>query len=261
MSKSSKVLYLGQNKGVKSIIGLNELIKINSDYSFFVLIGVSGSKKNGESNLKQELYKRLFNNYEIQLPFNSLEDLCKAKNIPYQITNNPRSLSINDEITSFEPDFLISNGWGWIISDEVINLPSVKALNCHSSLLPNYRGASVYRHVLMNYEEKTGLSLHELTSEIDKGDIFAQKEISIDKSDTPNKLLYKLSKLSGKVINDGIENILNNATVIEHKEKGFSVKKMSIKEYVINKLKNKARVTFGLKPKKYAVAKSSKKTI
>lgn len=261
MSKSCKILYLGQNRGVKSIIGLNDLVRNNSDYSFFVVIGVYSSKNRDKISLKQKIFKRFFNNFEIQLSYDSLEDLCKAKNIPYQVTNTPRHLNISDEVRNFQPDFLISNGWGWIISDEVINLPKVKALNCHSSLLPNYRGGSVYKHVLMNYEEKTGLSLHELTSKIDRGVIYAQKEVPIDKSDTPNKLLFKLSLLSAQVISEGIENILSSSPkVIKNEGEGFYAKKTSVKEYVLNKLKNKIRVTFGFKPKKYAVSKIGKKS-
>jgi methionyl-tRNA formyltransferase len=50
--------------------------------------------------------------------------------------------------------------------------------NLHPSLLPGYRGPSPLYWQIKNGESKTGLTLHEVTSQIDAGDIVARKSVA-----------------------------------------------------------------------------------
>lgn len=54
-----------------------------------------------------------------------------------------------------------------------------KILNMHNSLLPKYRGVRPVNWALKNNESKHGVTLHEMTPQVDQGPIIAQIEFSI----------------------------------------------------------------------------------
>lgn len=255
MSKPIKILYFGGNRSIKSIIGLHQLTAIYESDNIYVVIDNRIKVEKQRKSIKLKIYNFLFNNYEPKLPYENLISLCKEKKIRYLVTKTPRSQNITIEIKNFAPDFLISNGWGWIINDEWIKLPKFKSLNCHSSLLPKYKGPSTYKHALMNFEKKTGLTVHELTPKIDEGDIYAQKEVEIKKNDVPNYLLFKLASISGEIIQEAIENVIAKKVIKKASNEGFFVSKINAITYAKNRTKNRIRLLLGRKAIKYNIKK------
>ncbi len=252
MSKYYRVLYLGQEQAMKSIIGLDAFLAHCPNCEVLTVIAGDKRNLNTENSTFHKLYKRVFDNFSVDFPFYSLEAHCIAKKIPFITMEEPRKMELTQECIDFKPDFLISNGWGWIIPESFLELPAIKALNCHSSLLPFYKGPSVYQHVLMNFEKSTGLSVHALTHKIDEGAIYAQKEVVIESGDTPSSLLYKLSKLSGEVIAEAMEAVVNEKEIVPN-QKGFYVKKSTTKAYVMYRTLNRLRLMLGMAPKRYLV--------
>ena len=70
-----------------------------------------------------------------------------------------------------------------IYYDKIIRKPDIlkfdKLLNLHNSPLPRYRGVSPINWALKNGEYQHGITLHEITPEIDQGPIVAQILFSI----------------------------------------------------------------------------------
>lgn len=254
MNTSYKILYFGGNNSVKSIIGLKELLKRFDKEQLYIVFNTS-NKITSKPSLKAKLYNALFDNFKVKLPYTNLSALCKAEKLNFLETDSPRNFEISSAIKGFAPDFLISNGWGWIINNQWIELPKIKALNCHSSLLPEYKGPSVYKHVLMNFESRTGLTVHEITSKIDEGVIYAQKEITINTKEVPSSLLYRLSQASAPVIIEAIENVIADKPIKTESYKGFYVSKVSPLVYAKNRTKNRICKLLGREPIKYNIKK------
>jgi methionyl-tRNA formyltransferase len=78
-------------------------------------------------------------------------------------------------------------------------IPKYKTLNIHGSLLPKYRGASCINEALLN-DEITGITIMEVTPEMDKGAIISQVEVDITYSDTKETLENKLADAGAKEI-------------------------------------------------------------
>lgn len=97
-----------------------------------------------------------------------------------------------DDVEKFKPDYIISAYYKFIISDDILRVVSFKAMNCHPSLLPNYKGCFSCPWVIINNEKKTGVSFHYMKSKIDEGNIILQKEIEISESETAYSLYQKL---------------------------------------------------------------------
>lgn len=108
--------------------------------------------------------------------------------------------NFTDEIKKLNPDIIILAAYGQIIPKEILFIPKYGCLNIHPSLLPRWRGASPIQQAILNNDEKTGVSIIKMTSQLDAGPIFYQKEMIIDQEDTFVTLRDKLAKMAGEMI-------------------------------------------------------------
>ncbi len=75
-----------------------------------------------------------------------------------------------------------------------------KILNIHPSLLPKYGGKGMYgmhvhRAVYENQESVSGMTIHLVNEEYDKGKVLFQQETTLDPSDTPERIAAKVLTL------------------------------------------------------------------
>lgn len=74
-------------------------------------------------------------------------------------------------------DYLICSGFPYKIPVQILETASVIAINCHGGPLPSYRGGSPVMWQIINNEKFIGLTIHELTSEFDQGDILMERSL------------------------------------------------------------------------------------
>lgn len=116
-----------------------------------------------------------------------------------------------EQLKTYEADVFIVAAFGQILSQEILDMPKYGCLNIHASLLPKYRGASPIQHVIIDGEEKTGITIMQMDAGIDTGDILYQKELPIDRQDTYSTLYEKLTGLGGLAIVEALELLLQGA--------------------------------------------------
>lgn len=104
------------------------------------------------------------------------------------------------ELATYPADVFVVAAFGQILSQEILDMPEFGCLNIHASLLPKYRGASPIQHVIIDGEEKTGVTIMQMDAGLDTGDILYQKELPIEDVDTYETLQNKLEKLGGAAI-------------------------------------------------------------
>lgn len=105
-----------------------------------------------------------------------------------------------EELKKQNADLFVVAAFGQILSQEILDMPRLGCLNVHASLLPKYRGASPIQHVILDGEEKTGITIMQMNAGLDTGDILYQKEIAIREDDTYESLEQALMKLGGETI-------------------------------------------------------------
>ena len=64
------------------------------------------------------------------------------------------------------------------LPEMLTSIPTVGCINIHPSLLPRYKGANPIFWQLRNGESETGVTLHQVTSEIDGGNILTARKIA-----------------------------------------------------------------------------------
>lgn len=108
--------------------------------------------------------------------------------------------NIFDKVRKIGFDILLSCGFSYILEPDVIRLARELAVNVHPTLLPKYRGYRSGPFIIMNGEQKSGVTIHELTSNMDKGDIFIQKEFIVSPFDTTKSLFRKSQEVEKELL-------------------------------------------------------------
>lgn len=96
------------------------------------------------------------------------------------------------EIANLGCAYGICVAYGKILSESLIDAFPKGILNVHYSLLPLYRGASPMEAALRAGDSVTGVTIQQMATALDTGDILAQKTIEIAADDTAQTLRPKL---------------------------------------------------------------------
>lgn len=91
--------------------------------------------------------------------------------------------------------------------------------NLHPSLLPAYRGPNPLYWQIKNSETKTGLTLHEVTDEIDSGDIVMRKQIPLPAKHDNSTLDIWVSENGVKLFYQALIKHLQGEIELEPQEK------------------------------------------
>jgi methionyl-tRNA formyltransferase len=122
--------------------------------------------------------------------------LAHKYNIPVVMFNDhPSEDAFIDRINELAPDLILVATFTHLIPESVYSAASIAAINAHPSLLPNYRGANPYFHVIANGESQTGVTLHLLDNNFDTGAILKQASMPIGCRDSSGTITKKLNKL------------------------------------------------------------------
>ena len=110
--------------------------------------------------------------------------------------------------------------------------------NIHFSLLPKYKGMHTTAWPILNGENRSGVTLHEIDDGIDTGRIIDQYVFQIDENDNAEKVFLKYITTGIKIFKSNIEKIINNNYKSYNQSKNnssyYSKNSINFKKYKIN---------------------------
>jgi methionyl-tRNA formyltransferase len=118
--------------------------------------------------------------------------------------------SIFNELSGFSPDLFFTLYGRRIIPPNVLSKVKLKSVNLHPSLLPEYKGCFSCPWVILNRENKTGITFHEIVEEVDSGDILFQHEIKLNGDETAYSLYHILASEFIQKFDDFFLDLLNS---------------------------------------------------
>jgi len=134
-------------------------------------------------------------------------------------------------IKNKNPDIILTCAYGQIVPQAVLDIPTIKCINIHGSLLPKYRGAAPVQYAILNDEKETGITYMEMIKAMDAGMMYQKGIVSIDDDDTSddifNKLLDKVKETVIPFLDDFVEGKING---IEQNEEEVTFTKMIKRE-------------------------------
>jgi methionyl-tRNA formyltransferase len=96
-----------------------------------------------------------------------------------------------DRVREIDPDVLLSVVCGQRVPGPVLEVPEW-AINVHGSLLPNYRGRATAFWPLYHGEERSGVTAHLMTPELDAGPIVERRSFPLRESDTVDDVMERV---------------------------------------------------------------------
>ena len=135
----------------------------------------------------------------------------------------PNNKNFKDEnllqtIRELSPDIAFVCSYNYLLPKELYEIPKYGTLNFHPSLLPDYRGANPYFHVINNGETKTGITMHFLDDGFDTGDIVEQIEVPVYENDTMGSLFSRQNELTGKLCVETVNKIERGEKLVGKKQ-------------------------------------------
>jgi phosphoribosylglycinamide formyltransferase-1 len=129
-----------------------------------------------------------------------------------------RELFYNTEILDrtllqIDPDLIILAGFLWLVPERLLQKFPRKMLNIHPALLPKYGGKGmfgihVHRAVKASGDEESGITIHFIDEEYDKGEAVFQARTKLDPNDSPEEIASRVLKLEHHHFPRVIERIL-----------------------------------------------------
>ena len=157
------------------------------------------------------------------------------KESPVAIWAKDRGISVRQPVDQEELklavsdiDLVITIGFGVIIKEEILNLPTHGFINLHFSLLPKWRGAAPVQRAIEAGDEVTGVTVFKLDKGMDTGPIYRQKVIAMPHQATTESLLQDLAVVGAPVVLDAINAIeANELPVIQSVDGASRADKLS----------------------------------
>lgn len=115
---------------------------------------------------------------------------------------NGKGVSI---LETLKPDLVVVVAYGKILPDDFLAFPKYGCINVHASVLPKYRGASPIHYAVLNGDKTTGVTVQQMDSGIDTGDILTVKECEIGINDTTEYMYEVLAPLGAEAMMETID--------------------------------------------------------
>ncbi len=121
-------------------------------------------------------------------------------NLPVLKSGDVNGRDARDEIGSATPDVIVTAGFGQKLGGALLSLPAHGCVNVHSSLLPQYRGASPVAAAIRDGATETGVSLFVMDEELDRGPILAQAKAPIGPDDSVEAVTARLAEVGADLL-------------------------------------------------------------
>lgn len=142
--------------------------------------------------------------------FQSMIQSANSFNVPvFPFANTPNEPQLIRQLSAIDADIGVICSYDIKLSRDFLKTTKMGYINCHPSMLPKYRGANPYHHIIKSGDTMTGVTLHFADQNFDTGEIILQKEIPIE----PNETMGTLFNRSNFLIADALIYVLKNFEV------------------------------------------------
>lgn len=130
-------------------------------------------------------------------------ELAQQYNIPFYIATQEDFLSeqsIVPVLNHHQISFIVLAGFLWKIPPPLIKAYPNQIINIHPALLPKFGGKGMYgmnvhEAVIKEGEKESGITIHYVNEELDRGNIIFQAKCTIERGDTAESLSQKVRTL------------------------------------------------------------------
>lgn len=183
-----------------------------------IIVFASGSGSNAENIIRY--FNKAGSTKQVKLLVCNKPDaavITKAErlNIPVMLVNKEKfnSPQFIEELKSYQPDLIALMGFLWLIPADLAEAFEGKMINLHPALLPKFGGKGMYgmnvhKTVVDTGEKESGITIHWVTKEYDKGAIIFQAKCDVLPADTAVEVAHKIHELEQTYVPQVINELL-----------------------------------------------------
>ncbi|MDH2924582.1 methionyl-tRNA formyltransferase [Nicoletella semolina] len=131
-----------------------------------------------------------------KLQASPVKQLAEHHQIPVYQPKSLRQLEAQKELQALNADVMVVVAYGLILPQAVLDAPRFGCLNVHGSLLPRWRGAAPIQRAIWAGDSETGITIMQMDSGLDTGDMLYKVSTPIAKSETSATLYQKLATIA-----------------------------------------------------------------
>ena len=123
-----------------------------------------------------------------------------VKSVLFSKDDFVNSNQVINQLKELKTDFVVLAGFLWLVPANLVAAFPNKIINIHPALLPKYGGKGMYGMnvhdaVVANKETETGITIHLVNEEYDKGAILLQARCPVSETDSAEDVAHKIHKL------------------------------------------------------------------
>jgi phosphoribosylglycinamide formyltransferase-1 len=146
--------------------------------------------------------------------------LERARNlgVPSRVFNRPEfygSDLVLNTLLDLKTDLIVLAGFLWLVPDNILKHYPSRILNIHPALLPDFGGKGMYGHhvheaVIQSGKPVSGITIHLVDENYDRGRILFQAECPVLQGDTPDSLAERIHLLEHRHYPEEIKKYLES---------------------------------------------------
>ena len=112
-------------------------------------------------------------------------------------------------LKALKPDLCVTAAFGQLLSQEILDIPTLGTINVHSSLLPKHRGSAPINWSIIMGDQVTGVTTMFTDKGMDTGDILLMRETPIGEKETAGELSDRLAVMGAQLLIETIRELEN----------------------------------------------------
>ena len=133
--------------------------------------------------------------------------LAEQHGVPVMQPEKARAEDFLAELTALQPDVIVVMAYGQILSQALLDIPTVACINLHASLLPRFRGAACIQAAIDAGDKETGITVMHVVKALDAGDIILRKSVVIGDQETGGELHDRLAEIAPGALIEALEQL------------------------------------------------------
>lgn len=129
-----------------------------------------------------------------------VKEFALAHDLPLFQPSSLRDAAEQNTLSELSADFMVVVAYGLILPLPILQAPRFGCLNVHASLLPRWRGAAPIQRAILAGDTETGVTIMQMNTGLDTGDILLTAECAIQATDTSETLHDRLANLGADAL-------------------------------------------------------------
>jgi len=142
-----------------------------------------------------------------KLRASAVKIFAQEHDIPVLQVKSLKEPATIEMLGALQPDLIVVLAYGLLIPKAVLDIPKLGCINVHISLLPRWRGAAPAQRALLAGDKISGITLMQMDTGLDTGEILKHAILDIRADDTTDSLHRRLGELGAATLIDALDDI------------------------------------------------------